>query len=219
MHGDLLVLRALGARRRGGYNGRAMQPGDPVLVRSVYRGRVRFATSQRFVGEREGRLALYLAPGTQGRTVHRDARQKYLDRWVGDEPTTEFRWAHTHRLALVRPDAAHSLDLFWDEQWSFLGWYVNLQSPLRRSPLGYDMTDWALDVWVEPDGTWQWKDEGDFAEAQALGILDGAAAASVRAEGERVIAARPWPTGWESWRPPSAWSPLSLPVGWDVVEA
>jgi predicted RNA-binding protein associated with RNAse of E/G family len=117
----------------------------------------------------------------------------------------------------VRPDDAHSLDLFWDEAWRFLGWYVNLQTPLRRSPLGFDMTDHALDVWVEPDGRWGWKDEADFAEAQRLGVLDAREAAAVRAEGDRVIAAKPWPTGWESWRPPADWTPLDLPAGWDVV--
>lgn len=60
---------------------------------------------------------------------------------------------------------------------------------------------------------WAWKDEDDFAEAQALGILDPAAAA-IRAEGETVIAERPWPTGWEEWRPDPAWTPPPLPDGW-----
>ena len=63
------------------------------------------------------------------------------------------------------------------------------------------MTDQALDVLVEPDGTWRWKDEDDLAEAQALEIWTADEAAAIRAEGERVIAVRPWPTGWESWRP------------------
>ena len=194
-----------------------MNPGDAVLLRSIYGGRVRFTMPQHFVAEDAGRLVLYRRPGNQGRTVRRDAQGKYLERWVRDDPTTEFLWARTHMLLLTNRREAHSLELFWDEAWSFLGWYVNLQSPLRRSPLGYDMTDWALDVWVEPNGSWQWKDEEDFAEARRLGVLDDGAAAEVRAEGERVIAARPWPTGWEAWRPPAAWQALSLPSGWDVV--
>lgn len=81
----------------------------------------------------------------------------------------------------------------------------------------FDTTDWALDVWVEPDGTWNWKDEDDFARAQELGVLDPAGAAAVRAEGERVIAEHPWPTGWEDWRPPTDWEPLPLPPGWDTL--
>jgi hypothetical protein len=47
--------------------------------------------------------------------------------------------------------------------------------------------------------------------------LDERSAAKVRAEGERVIASEPWPTGWEDWRPPSDWGPLELPEDWDVV--
>jgi hypothetical protein len=32
-----------------------------------------------------------------------------------------------------------------------------------------------------------------------------------------VIAAAPWPTGWEDWRPPANWGPLGLPRDWHVV--
>jgi YD repeat-containing protein len=188
-----------------------------VLIRSVFRGRVRFTAPHRFVGEDAGRLLLYRSPGSEVRYLRRDAQGRYLERWVGDEETTSFRWARTHVLLRVRPEDAHSLDLFWDEAWNFLGWYVNLQTPLRRSPLGFDMTDHALDVWVEPGGRWAWKDEADFAEAQRLGVFDAREAEAVRAEGRRVIAAKPWPTGWESWRPPPEWTPLNLPAGWDAV--
>src|SRR5581483_9418280 len=57
-----------------------------------------------------------------------------------------------------------------------------------------------------------------FAGALELGILDASRAAEVRAEGERVLASRPWPTGVGGWRPPRATGALDLPVGWDVVE-
>jgi hypothetical protein len=80
----------------------------------------------------------------------------------------------------------------------------------------FDTTDWALDVWVEPNGEWRWKDEDEFARAQELGVLDADAAARVRAEGEQVIAEKPWPTGWEDWRPPQSWQPLPLPDDWDA---
>jgi hypothetical protein len=61
------------------------------------------------------------------------------------------------------------------------------------------------------------QDEDDFAAAQRLGIPDAAAATAVREEGRRVIAQRPWPTGWGGWRPPREWAPLKLPDGWDAV--
>ncbi len=53
--------------------------------------------------------------------------------------------------------------------------------------------------------------------AQELGVFGATDAARIRAEGERVIAEAPWPTGWEDWRPPSAWGPLGLPRDWHVV--
>jgi len=55
-----------------------------------------------------------------------------------------------------------------------------------------------------------------FAEAVRLGAFTAEQAAAVRAEGERVIAARPWPTGWETWRPPTDWTPLALPSDWET---
>lgn len=105
----------------------------------------------------------------------------------------------------------------------------NQGKAMRRGPGGYlkrwmsdappfiDTTDWALDLTVQPDGTWVWKDEDELAEAVELGIFDEAAASRVREEGERVLAAAPWPTGWEEWRPPSGWGPLGLPRDWHVV--
>jgi predicted RNA-binding protein associated with RNAse of E/G family len=118
----------------------------------------------------------------------------------------------------MAPGDAHTVEVFWNLQWELLGWYVNLQAPLQVNGRNFDTADWALDITADPNGGWRWKDEDDFAEAVELGILDSAQAAEVRAEGERVAAARPWPTGWEGWRPPADWTPLILPAGWDVVE-
>jgi uncharacterized protein len=191
-----------------------VRPGEPVLFRSVYRERVRFAFSHRLVADDGGRLSLYLAPGTHGAWMGRDPDGRYLERWAGDEEPHPHVWHTHHVLWLVRPEETHMLGLLWDERWEFRCWYVNLQAPLTGTPLGFDTTDWALDVVVAPDGSWSWKDEDDFAEAEELGIFEPSEAAAVWAEGERVIAERPWPTGWEEWRPDPAWTPPPLPTGW-----
>jgi Protein of unknown function (DUF402) len=194
-----------------------VRSGDPVLVRSVYRGRVRFAFPHRFVATEGDHALLYLAVGTRGVWMGRDRDGRYLERWIGaDEPHAHV-WSHHHFLWLARPEETHMLGVKWDESWRFLGWYVHLQSPISRTPLGFDTCDLALDIEVDPDGSWRWKDEDDFAELQELGALDPATAAAVREEGERVIAAKPWPTGWEDWRPDQRWGPPQLPDGWDVV--
>ena len=95
---------------------------------------------------------------------------------------------------------------------------MNLQSPAVFDGRRLDTTDWVLDIWVPAaTGEPQWKDEDELAEAVELGVFDERSAAKVRAEGERVIASEPWPTGWEEWRPPSDWAPLQLPEDWHVV--
>ena len=87
----------------------------------------------------------------------------------------------------------------------------------RRRFAFMEPTDQALDIVVSPSGEWRWKDEDELAEAVELGIWTEREAQEIRAEGERVIAASPWPTGWEDWRPPEHWGPLGLPRDWHVV--
>ncbi|HEY2311302.1 MAG TPA: DUF402 domain-containing protein [Gaiellaceae bacterium] len=176
---------------------------------------MRWCFPHHFVEARDDRHVLYLQPGSRGK--HMGHEQDYLVRWASSDPPRDHVWEAHHVLWLLRLGEAHALGLFWNADWQFRGWYVNLQAPTRRHGNRFDTTDLALDVSVEADGTWRWQDEDDFAEEQELGILDAAAAAELRAEGERVIAAKPWPTGWEDWRPPPEWGPLPLPVDWHVV--
>ena len=193
-----------------------MRVGDIVLKRSIYGGNVRWTFPHRVAGEWDGRLAIYCGPGNRGKAMRRGP-DGYLKRWVTDAPPFDTIWEGGSVLRFERAGAAHSIEIFWDEEWALRGWYVNLQAPTRINGRFLDTTDLALDVTVEPNGTWAWKDEDELAEAIALGVLDEAAAEELRAEGERVIAARPWPTGWEGWRPPADWGPLPLPADWHVV--
>jgi Protein of unknown function (DUF402) len=194
-----------------------VKPGDAVLFRSVYRGRVRWCFPGRYVGDWQGRHGVFCQPGNQGKSMRRSPAGRYLEDWASGVPPFDEVWEKGPVLRFMRPGDAHTVEVCWDPEWRFVCWYVNLQAPLVVCGDRFDTSDWALDVVVRADGKWEWKDEDDFAEAQELGILDEAAAAEVRAEGERVVAARPWPTGWEDWRPPPEWEPLPLPVDWHVV--
>jgi Protein of unknown function (DUF402) len=177
------------------------RPGDTIEYRSVYRGRVRWAVPWRVIADRPRQLVLYVEPGVQGVSLGRDADGRYMDRWVSDAPPTPVVWKEHYVLAVTRAQDAHSLWLMWTQLWEFKCWYVQLQSPIVRKRTAIETTDHALDVVVDPDGTWHWKDEDDFAEAQQLGVFSAEEAAAVRREGERVIAQRLWITGWEDWRP------------------
>ena len=98
-----------------------------------------------------------------------------------------------------------------------VGWYVNLEQPHVFEERMIRTRDDILDLWVPAEtGEPQWKDEDEFEVAQQVGRLSPEDAVLIRAEGERVIAERPWPTGWEGWRPPADWQRPVLPADWNA---
>lgn len=97
-------------------------------------------------------------------------------------------WRGTNRLIVTRPGQAHAVFLKWRApSWEFLGWYVNLQEPLRRTERGFETRDQFLDITVAPDRSWAWKDEDELELAVSLGRLTRDEACEIRREGERVI--------------------------------
>ena len=82
-----------------------------------------------------------------------------------------------------------------------------------------DAFDQMLDIWIEPNGTWSWKDWDELVEAERVGLFTGAKAEAIRAEGRRAIDSlgTVLPTGWEDWQPDPAWALPTLPEGWDQL--
>ena len=125
-------------------------------------------------------------------------------------------------LRIVVPGSRHSLLLFWTPGFQeFLLWYVNLEEPMVRTPIGFDYLDRFLDIEIAPDlSRWKWKDEDELEEAVARGIVTSQKAREIRAEGERVIAAldakrAPFDEPWDCWRPDPGWPTPVFPDGWD----
>jgi uncharacterized protein len=191
--------------------------GETALLRFVRYGKVRWAVPHVVVEDSPELVALYLPVGAPAKAPVWDGRpiRGQVDR---EWPMRDHVWHTSSELRLIRWDSAHCIELLWDpETWNFKGWYVNIQEPVRRSQLGFDTDDLVLDVWVEDDGTWRWKDEDELEEAVRLGRFNRTQAAAIRAEGERVVAEQPWPTGWEDWRPDPEWPLPQLPETWNVV--
>lgn len=200
----------------GGLASMTWRAGDSVLLRSVYRARARWGLPQLLVEETADHVVLFSPIGTVGRRPDFSLID-YLQQYRSGEWTfVEHTWREFNRLRITRWGRAHSISVLWDADWNFRSWYVDLQEPLRRTRLGFDTRDQALDVVVEPDGRWQWKDENHLAELTGLGAFTPEESAAIRAEGDRVIAERPWPTGWEDWRPDPAWPLPQLPPNWDA---
>jgi len=189
----------------------------PVAVLRYLRfGKVRHASPHYLVHEDPDVVILWLPLGTRMKRPVSDGRpiRGQADR---EWELYDHVWHTSGDLALIPWGRAHSLHLLWNDAGEFSGWYVNVQEPLRRTPVGFETDDLILDIRVEPDGTWAWKDEDELEEAVRLGRFTDEEACAIRAEGERVLKERPWPTGWEGWRPDPSWSLPELPEGWDVV--
>ncbi len=183
------------------------------LYREVWFGRVWRVNTTHLVRE--------LDDGTLVLWVPRSAPAKFPVRPDGSEiriPTNEWvladRAAGGDGLGLVRPGAAHSLWVNWDEQGELAYWYVNFERDVRRTPLGIDYVDEKLDLVIRPNGEVSWKDEDELEQAGALGLVDGDA---VRAEAKVVLEGWPFPTGWEDWQPDPVWPLPVLSEGWDRV--
>lgn len=188
--------------------------GEVVAVREIWRGRIWKARPWIVVHDTPEQLALWIPNGSPTKIPPGSGIPR--DDWLLEGGTFT-----TDTLRLAVPGAWHSVLLFWSER-VFEGWYVNLERPLARTPVGFDYLDRELDIYVRPDRTWEYLDEDEFDEARRLGVIDEADAARVREEAERVLTAvarwdPPYCDGWESWRPPPEWTIPQLPAGWDIV--
>jgi hypothetical protein len=134
-------------------------------------------------------------------------------------PTT---WYGGGILVLSPPGAAHSVWWFFAAGGVFEGWYINLEKQLGRWHAGFDVQDQALDIWVDPDLSWKWKDEDEFAERTGHpAFWTAAEAPGIRAEGERVIATVesggfPFDGTWTGFRADPQWTPATLRPDWDL---
>jgi hypothetical protein len=201
------------------------QPGDAIVYREVWQGRVWTGRPVTLVQDDPELIALYLADGTHWqRPEPLDASEDLFGCLLpgGDWRLVERVLTHGDSLLLIRPGEAHAVHVMWrGREREFAGWYVNLQEPLRRTALGFDFMDQELDIVVRPDlSGWAWKDEDRLARAVEAGRYTHAEAKAIRAEGERTLARLlagefPFDSHWEFWRPPREWPVPSLPEGWD----
>ncbi|RAJ71598.1 uncharacterized protein DUF402 [Streptomyces sp. Amel2xB2] len=202
-------------------------PGTRVLWR--YRangtGRPHICRPVTVVRDTPELLAAWVAPGTvcvkpemaDGTPVH---HEPLATRYTRPRRTVLSRWFGTGVLKLAVPGEPWSVWLFWERDWQFKNWYVNLEEPHRRWDGGIDSEDHFLDIALYPDRSWEWRDEDEFAAARQAGLVGDALAARVREAGREVVEriaawAPPFRDGWEDWRPDPRWPVPALPADWD----
>lgn len=140
-------------------------------------------------------------------------------RWDLGWRLVEAVW-RTEMLIVIKPGQRRATFVRWSSDRVFYGWYINMQSALKRTTLGFDMRDYQLDILVDPEGNWRWKDEEELELAIDLGRMTPAQGEAVRREGQRAIAelenkAGPCADGWEDWQPSDDLKRPTLRSDWD----
>lgn len=200
-----------------------MRPGEPALLRNVFRGRVAAALPCVVVEDVDERVVLWLRVGTPIAWIGATPLPAWIDAGhpvvlkVWDDNDRLFIWprGRSHHVSFLR-EAATGNDVCF---------YVDAAEAWVSTSLGWDTCDQELDVVAWPDlSAWWWKDETEYAERIDRGLLASARAAELRTELEEVIAdleARRgiWAeaSSWRAWRPDPAWPVPCLPHGWDVL--
>lgn len=132
-------------------------------------------------------------------------------------------WEGHGVLMLQRPGESYAVWHFWNgPERTFAGWYLNLQEPFRRTPVGYDTQDLELDVWAPAGGGWSFKDEELLEVRVREGRFTQSEVEAIRSLGDEIGAMlardeRWWDERWAGWRPDPGWRGTALPNGWEAA--
>ena len=196
------------------------EAGTPVALRDVWDGAVWSARPAIVVEDTPEQVMLYIPVGTRWFAPFREGRRVKIQQ--PDFELAEVRNDDLHVLSFAWPDTFAAVLLEFRPDWSPLQWYVNLEDPLRRSEVGFDTLDHKLDVILELDGSWRWKDEDELAESIDRGLIPAADEPKMRADAERAVERivgrePPFDRDWTTWRPDPSWPIPRLPEGWERV--
>ncbi len=201
------------------------KPGETVVLREMWRGKIWAARPVTVVEDSPAQQTFFVHPGMRWKCPSDPS-----GRWLRLPPDGGWAlgdriWTHTRALSFAWPGSAHSMIAYWDDRTdAFLRWYINLQTPLRRTSVGFDYMDHALDAIVEPDlSSWSWKDEEELREALERGLFTQQEADGFYAEGERAAERLlrgdpPFDRDRREWKPDPSWPVAELPPGWDSIE-
>jgi protein associated with RNAse G/E len=203
-------------------------PGDVVVWRGIYRNQIWHAIPTLAVEDTSQGLVLALLPGTdcmveenypKGKKNNKRRWDFILENWR----LKEFTW-HTNRvLMILEPGKYYSTNLFWNhEKNEFVGYYVNFQLPFRRTHCGTDSLDLELDLEINPDFSFEWKDLHDYKKGVETGIIRSEWITEIENAKLEILErlkkrSYPFDGSWLNWMPDPTWDPAALPENWDQL--
>jgi len=208
------------------------QTGSPVVLRGMFQEKVWTAQSVYVLRDSPSEVVLVQLPGAQcimpeGYWFWKSGDLSKGTRW--DEMLSlnwklqMYNW-HTNRfLMILEPDAYFATYYIWDHATNvFQCYYINFQLPFKRTPLGFDTLDLALDIVVNPNYSWYLKDEMSYQEGVHRGGIEKPWVEEIESAKTDIfkrINRRLYPLdgSWFSWNAGPSWIPPSLPDGWDTL--
>jgi hypothetical protein len=207
--------------------------GESCVLRGIVNQRVWLAQSVVVVADKADETVLLLMPGAQcaypegywrWRIKNDDSQGTRWQEALQDELTLrEFAWETNRILILLEPDKFYSHFLFWQQaSGQFTCYYVNFQLPFQRSHCGFDTLDLDLDIVIDPQYNWTWKDEDEYHDGIRAGGIREEWVQEIEKSKEEVLERihhRSYPIdgSWLEWQPNSAWLPPKLRNGWQTV--
>jgi hypothetical protein len=172
------------------------------------------------VEDRPERVVLYVPRGTPF-LAPADA-SGHITRRIADEAgLAPDRRRDQGALHIVPAGAPFAVIAQWRDSFDdFAGYYVNVQEPLRRTAIGFDSMDQALDVLISADlAEVRHKDVDELHDAAAAGFFGTAEVSAIHAAAEQavtmVVEGRPpFDEAWPDWRPDPSWALPALPPDW-----
>jgi protein associated with RNAse G/E len=204
------------------------QPGDVIAWRGIFRDRIWHAMPTFVVKDTQQELVLTVLPGAickveKNYNTGKKGGKRIWDFMDADWTLNDFTW-HTNRLLfLLEPEKYYSINLFWNHvENRFIGYYVNFQYPYCRTHCGIDALDLELDLNIDPDLNFRWKDESDYQKAIECGMISSECIQGIEVARLEILdqlekRRYPFDGTWLGWSPDPDWLPPKLPKNWDQV--
>ena len=207
--------------------------GTPIVVRTVTKGKIRWASCAFTIIDTPTQIAFYcpkerncckVSKGTRiiGRRDREIALREEL--LTGKWDLVDHKPNPTSRLVLSSPEQWFSVFLRPEGvSGNYVPYYVNFERPHHRTQIGFDADDLCLDLKFSTFlNSWEVKDLLDYQERVELGIYSIEEQDAIRNAKDHVMSLiqegrAPFDGSWENWRPETNWKDYPLPPDWDNV--
>jgi protein associated with RNAse G/E len=202
--------------------------GDIIAWRGIYRKRIWHVQPTILVKDSPEEIVLTLLPGSEciAEETYPKGKKNGRRRWFfvnEDWQLAKYTWRTNRLLLLFEPEKYYSTIFFWNhESNEFLCYYINFQLPFRRNQSAVDTLDLDLDLIINPDFSYEWKDVEDYQKAIESDIIFSEWTEGIEAAKKDVFAKLetrqyPFDGSWLNWRPDPDWSAPTLPENWDKI--